>query len=330
MIAYGGHMNTKTRALSEAALITALICIIGLAGMYIPLISILAYINFVPLIILGKRHGLKYAATSLVAASIIIGMFAGPLYALTLMFLSGTSSVIMGWLLNLEKKPYTVLGAGVLAALISTVVVIALGQLVTGIPMMDTIQTVFDESSKMQSSMLNSLGTDPTAIEAALAKMKQTKEQVLLLIPGALVIWAVLSTAFNYWLAAVILRKLRMSVPFLPPFREFALPKNVLMGTLIIYGLSMLATYMKIVDGQALMTNVQLLLIYTFAIQGLSVLLWYMRRRSIGKVFRIMIFIFLVVSSIGVMMLFMLGVSEVAFQFRKRASTGDQDQNRLT
>lgn len=316
-------MNTKTRALSESALVTALICVIGLAGVYLPIVGILAYFTCAPLIILGKSHGLKYTVTSLVAAALIIGMFSGPLYTLTLVMISGLSSTVMGWALHKEKSTYQVLGLGIVVSLIGAVGTVAFGQLITGLPLIETITSAFDESLKIQQSMFGSMGADPKVLTDVTLKMQQMKEQILLMIPGMMILSAALTTFINYKLAIAIMKKLKMSVPYLGPFREFSLPKNVLWGTLIVYALAMLASYLKIVDEKVLLANIQIIMVYTFAIQGLAVTVWYMHRRSLVKVVRIMIFVFIILSSIGTYMLFMLGIIEVAFQIRRRIEARD-------
>ncbi len=311
-------MNTKTKALSEAALITALICVVGLAGMYIPFLGLIVYFNFVPLIVLGKRHGIKYTITALAAASVIFGMFAGPVAAISLLLLSGTSSAVMGGLLYMERPPYQVLGGGILMALVSTVIMIGITQLATGIPMAEAMKSIFAESSEIQQSMLDVLKTDAETARNMQEMMSKASEQAILLIPGVIIIWSIVSTFINYWLATLILRKLRTYIPPLPPFREFSLPKSVLLGTVIIYVLSIAATAMKLVDENVLMTNVQMLMIYTFAAQGLSVAVWFMHRRSFSKVVSAIVIIFAIANSFGVTVLFALGVTESAFRVRAR------------
>lgn len=316
-------MNTKTRALSESSLVTALICVMGVAGMYLPILGIFAYFTCAPLIILGKSHGLKYAATSLVAAALIIGMFAGPMYTITLVLISGLSSTVMGWLLHKQKTAYQALGAGIVVALIGAVGAVAFGQIITGLPLIETIKSTFDESLKIQQSMFGSVGTDQAVLSDVALKMQQMKEQLLLMIPGMMIMTATLTTFINYKIAMAILKKMKKPIPYMAPFKEFALPKTVLWGTLVIYGLAMLVSYLRIIDEKVLFANLQIIMVYTFAVQGLSVIVWYMQRRSMAKVVRILIFAFIVFSSMGTYILFMIGIIEVAFQIRRRIEARD-------
>ncbi len=316
-------MNTKTRALAESALVTALICVMGAAGMYLPIVGILAYFTCAPLIILGMSHGIKYGATSLLASALILGMITGPMYTITLVLISGLSSMVMGGLLYNKKTPYQVLGAGIVVSLIGAVSAIAFGQLITGLPLIETINTAFEESIKMQQAMFGSTGANTTVLKDFTLQMQQIKDQLMLMIPGMMIMSATLTTFINYKIAMVIMKKMKMPVPYMAPFREFSLPKNVLLGTLIIYALAILVTYLNIVDSKVLMANIQILMIYTFAIQGLSVTIWYMHRRSMVRIVRILIFVFIVFSSLGVYLLFMVGVTEIAFQIRRRIEARD-------
>jgi uncharacterized protein YybS (DUF2232 family) len=323
-------MQKSTKALSESALITTIICIAGISAMYLPLVSLLVFFTFVPLIVLGKKHGFKYASISLVASSLIIGMFAGPVYAISLILLLGSPSLIMGWLLNIEKSTSTIIGAGTVAALISMVLLIAFSQMVTGIPLFESIKTIFDESVKMQESMFASIGTDPAKIELMMKSLNQTREQIMLIVPGAFVAWSVITTLLNYYLALKILKRTGVQVPYMAPFRELVLPRNIMMGTIIIYLLSLIASYLNIVDPDVLMANVQILIIYTYAIQGIAVVLWYMHRRKTMKLVQILIVTVVLLSSIGTMIFFMIGVTEVAFSIRKRTiAKDDNNQKKL-
>lgn len=324
-------MQKKTKALSESALLTTIISIVGISAMYLPIISLLVIFTFVPLIVIGKKHGFKYAATSLVASSLIIGMFAGPVYAISLILLLGSPSLIMGLLLNKGKPTSTVIGVGTIAALISMVALIAFSQMVTGVPLFDTIKTIFDESMKMQQSMFASFGTDQAKIDLMIKNLNQAKEQMMLIIPGAFIAWAVVMTVFNYYIAIKILKRTGEKVPEMKPFRDFVLPRNVLVGTIVVYLLSLGASYLNIVDPKVLMANVQILIIYTYATQGLAVALWYMHRRKTKKIIQILLITFVLLSSIGTTVFFMVGVIEVGMSIRKRMSNGDdEEQKKLT
>ena len=317
-------MQKRTKALTEAALTTTIIAIVGLSSMYIPLLSLMVFFTFVPLIVLGKKHGFKYAAISLVASALIIGMFAGPIYAISLIILLGSSSLIMGWLLHKEKPTATVIGAGAVAALISMVLVIAFGQMITGIPLIDSIKTIFEESIKMQQSIFEKLGTDPTKVKETINNLTKSRDQILLIIPGAFIVWSVISTYINYFLAIKILKRSGEKVPEITPFRDFMLPKNVLIGTIVIYFLSLFASYMNIVDPKVLMANVQVVIVYTYAIQGVSVTLWYMYRKKMNTFLKVIIIGFVLLSAVGSIIFFMIGVTEIAISIRKRIEFRDQ------
>ncbi|MEI8216152.1 MAG: YybS family protein [Eubacteriales bacterium] len=321
-------MQKKTKALSEAALITTIISIVGLSAMFIPVVSLVVFLTFVPLIVLGKKHGIKYASLSLVASSIIIGMFAGPVYAVSLILLLGSPSLVMGWLLNKEKSAATIIGVGVVSALVSMVMLIGFSQIVTGVPLFDTMKTIFDESTKMQQGIFASMGTDPAKIADMMKKLAETKDQIMLIIPGALVAWAVAMTLFNYIVAVKILKRSGQKVPEMPLFRDFVLPKNVLIGTIVVYLMSVLATKLNIVDPKVLMANVQILIIYTYGVQGIAVAAWYMHRRKMKMVFQVIIIAAILLSSIGTIMFFMLGVAETGLSIRKRINFKDDERQK--
>jgi uncharacterized protein YybS (DUF2232 family) len=208
------------------------------------------------------------------------------------------------------------------------VALIAFSQFVTGIPMFETIKTIFDESAKMQQSMFANFGADQAKIDLMVKNLNQAKEQMMLIIPGAFIAWAVVMTVFNYYIAIKILKRTGEKVPEMKPFRDFVLPRNVLVGTIVIYLLSLGASYLNIVDPKVLMANVQILIIYTYATQGLAVALWYMNRRKTKKIIQILLVTFVLLSSIGTTAFFMLGVIEVGMSIRKRMSNGDDEKQK--
>jgi|GEM_PF-1680182 len=311
-------MNSKTRALTEASLLTALICIIGLAGVYIPFVSIISYFTYAPLIVLGKRHGAKYTFVSLAAASALFSLFTDPLTMLSLLLVSGISSAVMGALFYYERTPAQILGAGILTALASAVVWIALAQMISGIQLLDAMKDMLDESFKLSQSMFGGMGQDPEQAAKAKELIETLKQQMLMLFPAMIAIGAVFTAFLNYWFATLIFRKLRIAVPSLRPFREFELPRSIILGTLLFYLLALAVSALKIVDSEALMANIQILMIFTFAVQGLAVAVWFMHRRSVSRGISIVAAVLLLMSNLGMTLLFMLGVIETAFHLRAR------------
>lgn len=318
MISLNVHRNTK--GLTESAIITAIICILGIAGIYIPLLSILLFIIPTPIIVLGKKYGFKYALMSLIAASIVMITFSSPITALYIIALPGIPAVVIGMMMRKEMQPIRTIAAGTIAGIGITAFSFLLASKMMGVSIADNMQMILQQSSDIQEYMYSVMGADSQTMEKTKEMMQTMTDMVAVIIPSAIIVAAFFSCYFNYLLAGVILKRTGSGAPSFKPFMYFKLSKNAVQGIVIIGLLSFTVSYLNIVDKNTLMTNVYLLGQLVFIVEGLAVLVYYLNYYKMNKPLKIVIVLFAILSGFGSMALFIVGLMDIFIDFRKYKS----------
>ena len=133
-----GSLRGGARTLAIGAMCACLVVVLALIGYYIPAMSLLlSFVVPLPMVVAGLMCGPATGMVSLVAASVLLAMFVGPLSAVTI----GVRYCLMGLALGVcFRRGYT--GGGKVFAMVTVVstLAIALGTLfsfwLAGIPIL--------------------------------------------------------------------------------------------------------------------------------------------------------------------------------------------------
>ncbi len=319
------NVNKSTKGLTESAIITAIICVLGIAGMYIPFLGILLFIVPTPLIVIGKKYGIKYALMSLVAASVVMISFSSPVTAIFVIALPGIPALVVGILMRKKIKPYHILGATTIAGICTTVFSIFMASEIIGVSVIENMQEIFRQSLDIQEYMYSVAGADAESLNKVKDMMRMMSDMVAVIIPSAIIMAAFFSSYVNYTLATLILKRTGYNVERLKPFRYFRLSKTAVQGILIIGVLSILAGYLEIVDQQTLIINVYLLGQLVFMLQGLAVVVYFLNYYNTSKLLRIIVIVFMILNKIGEMALLVIGLADIFMNIRKYKNENEQN-----
>lgn len=194
---------------------------------------------------------------------------------------------------------------------------------VTGLSFFQALRNVMNQISldNMQLPGYYNMGIkqlEPAAMQLALDNMK---EITTLAVPGVLIVFCLVIAYLNYALISWIVRKAgKRRVSQLPPFRTFSLPKNIIIGSLLIYLLSNIAISMGIINEDLIMFNLEMLFTFIFSIQGLAAVFHFGYQRGVPKVIVLLVSAIFFMTWIGQTVLFLLGITDLVFDFRKRFS----------
>ncbi|QEK13503.1 DUF2232 domain-containing protein [Crassaminicella thermophila] len=311
------NIQKKTRAMVEAALMTALTCIFAIMGTYIPVLTFILFFIPVPFIVLGKRHGIHFVILSIVASGIIVGSFTEPLQSIFVIGLPGITAIVMGYMMNKEYSPYKVLAGGSLAALVASLLSISIGSMIIGVDIVSQMSEAFKEAMDIQIKMYQTIGMEPEKLETLKKTLEATIQLVLMAIPAMLIFSSVFLSYINYVLTIRVLNRIGHKAESLPPLRYIRLPKSILMGTFLIIGLTMATKYFKIVSYQSLVLNVFLIFQFVYFIQGLAVVSYFLHAFNLRKVLRVLIYILLLFNGMGTFMVAMIGFVDAIVNLRK-------------
>lgn len=273
------NYNDK-RAFVEAALIAAITTVLAISVIYIPVLSISTVLIPVPFMILAYRHGTKYTVLSFITFSLLIGILTEILYTVFLISTFGPMIITMGYYIRKRKEPYVVIGAGTITYILSIFIVFQFVSYIGNINIIDQIAFVMEDIITKQVDMLKTMNIDVLSAEEML-------NYLLMIIPGVLVIQSMFTAFGNYYLTVGILKRFSPNDLEFPQFSNFRLPGNIVLGSFIIFILSYLTRYIEGIYHISLITNVTLLFVFLFFIQGISVISYLIKRTKTPKPVRI-------------------------------------------
>lgn len=159
---------------------------------------------------------------------------------------------------------------------------------------------------------------EPASMQLAIDKMK---EITTLAVPGIIIIFCIIFAYLNYVVISRVLSKIsKKKVSLLPPFRAFSLPKNIVLGSLLIYVLSYITISMGIITEDLIMFNLEMLFTFIFSIQGLAAVFYFGYRKRVPKIVLLLFSVIFFTTWIGQTFLFLLGLTDLVFDLRKRFS----------
>ncbi|ABR50837.1 membrane protein-like protein [Alkaliphilus metalliredigens QYMF] len=301
---------TSKKALIESALIASITAFFGIVGVYIPVLSVLLVLLPVPFMVLAVRHSTRYAALSLLLTSLLIGFLTSLLYPLFILLLVGPLALLMGYYIKRNREPFQVMALGSGASIISIFIAIQIISLVSGFNVMSQVNLMLPEVLEHQMDMLREMNFSRVAITEAFNYM-------VMILPGLMMIQVFIGAFINYYLTISILRRFRVETYELPSFSHFKLPHNIVLGTFIIFVLSLLTTYIEGIYHTSLIANVTLLFVFIFFLQGISFVSYLIKKTRINRTVRIIIIVLIVLISPLLTVVSIMGVIDAMLDIRK-------------
>jgi uncharacterized protein YybS (DUF2232 family) len=229
--------------------------------------------------------------------------------------------IMMRYMLT-GRNAYRGILEGSLSAVTGVTLVFLIFWSVTGFTFFDVLDSTLKQIS-VENLILNSdytMGVKQLQPDAMKLALDNAKEMTKLAVPGTLIICCMIVAYLNYGVISWAIHKSGRKISKLPPFRAFSLPKNIVIGALIIYILSYITINMGIIDKSLMMFNLELLFTFVFSIQGLAVVFYIGYSKRIPKLILVIISAVFFLTWLGQMFLFLLGLTDVVLDIRKRFS----------
>lgn len=310
---------TPARRLAEGAMLVAVAVIFGISAAYLPFVWLIALFLWpVPLALLVRRFGLGFGLAGLLAATVILAIFIGPLGALAMLLAMGGVGVWYGYAARRGCAPWLILVVGVMLSALGMAALLLLSSAVSGLGWADFSAQVhefvgFYVDTMQKNGNLDALLGSMTAAEFAAA----LERQVISLLPASLIMMSMLAAGIAYALNVYIFRRLGYQVQKLPPFPEWRLPWYTLWGLIVALAAYLLGRQMEVSLLIALANN--LLYIYQplLMLAGLSFFYWQVFfwnvRWLLFFILVLVIFAFQIIAPV----LMLVGLADSLFDLRK-------------
>lgn len=298
------------KALIEAALIALLATFFAISFIFIPVLTVLLFLIPVPFMVLSARHGSKYTVLSILIASLLIGILTEIIFTILIITIFSPMSVVMGYFIKRNREPYAVIGMGAAVSIIAVFITIQLVAVISGFNVIDNLAMIIRQVVDNQSEMLMN-------VNLSTINVNEMVNYLLLIIPGLLIVQSLVSAFLNYYLAASILRRLRYTQYTIHEFSNFALPRNIVLGSFIIYSLTFISRYVEGIYHSSLAANVTILFIFVFFLQGLALISYLLKKIRIIKAVRVLLIFLVVIISPLLTIVSLAGLIDSVFDIRK-------------
>lgn len=275
----------KTRGITEGAMFCALGVILTLVSYYLPFFVLLVFFIPVPMVVLGKRQGLKVSVLSSIAATILIGLFLGPLNAISfgaLMLFVGCS---LGFAYHRDLEPVKKVVIGILGFAILLIAVVASYELVMGIGFTSLLlQTLEQSSSEVMAFYETANLMDAEQLTLAKTAMEKNIEMMKLALPSAFLLLPVVFGMVNVVVSDMILKRIGYSVKAFKPLSQWEMPttlKYFLM--MLLLGDFMISMFQVSNIPQIYLVTVMNFVNIIFFVMGLSLMLNYMEYKQLNN-----------------------------------------------
>ncbi|MGE5509472.1 MAG: YybS family protein [Chitinophagales bacterium] len=307
------------RSLVEGALFAALAAVFAIIGNWIPPLFFLSFAIPVPLTIVTYRYGLPTAILSAIVAAGLSGLVGGSPGLLITVISSAAGGLAIGYGV---KKGYsairTVLLAGVVA-FFATLLQFVFSLWVLGVNLWKDYLRETELAQKQSLNLMKRFSFVPKEqLKAQEAQTKAMAKALPGLWPFILVATSLMAGLVDYWIVRQSFKRLKLGeVPAFPPFKSWRLPEWMGWLGLAAFAAAYLGTVYRVPGMGALASNLFLLAMGGFFIEGLSLTCYYFDRWGVDKISRWVILYFAIAVGIGLVVVAVAGFLDLFFDFRQ-------------
>jgi len=313
----------RVTPLTESGLLAALLVVLGQAAVYLPVLGVVATLMWpLPVIVLVVRHGLRWGLMGLVVAGAAMSLLIEPTIAVRLVLAFGPTGLLLGYGFRQQWRGTLTFGAGLAGSIMAKLASLGFLFLLTGLNpfagQMDLLQQSFEESF----ALYGQLGVPEQDIAASRDQIQTGLQAVALLLPLIIVIMGLLDTAVSYLLGTRVLRRLGHTVPVLPPFHEWRLPRAFVFLT----GFALVGLYWgnsrELELLYELSVNILVCALLAGLVQGLALLSALMLHFRLSGFVRALIYTLIVINGLFLQIVALTGLFDMLFDYRRRLVRG--------
>jgi uncharacterized protein YybS (DUF2232 family) len=316
-----GETKLSVRALTEGALMAALAALLGIAGIYLPVLAMVTNLVWtIPIILLIMRHNLKLGLMGLAVTGMLISILAGPIQGILLLVNMGGMALIYGYCFKHKLSSMKALFFGTIIAAISAAATIFLSAFVANLPItqwVTEIKLAINEGFQMYEKMGIMENILPEGVTP-----EQYKEQFFMMIdtllPGAFVAATMGMALVNYLIARTFLKRMKYEIPEMPMFRDWHLPWQIVWGVILGLGLLISGNYLE--NQYLRLAGQNILYIYypVLLVSGISLLVFLWKNKYLTGFMRVILIISIFLfGQIFFILLLMIGLFDPLFDYRR-------------
>jgi uncharacterized protein YybS (DUF2232 family) len=313
-----------TKAMAEGALLAVITAILALLGAFIPLANFLTFLVVaVPIIIVIVRNNLSTGIISSIVAAFLVGILAGPIVAVFFYLQFMLMALVYGHLFKNRYGSGKILVAGTFIAALSTILIIAITMFIGQVGLEQQKQALFetvDRTIKIYEDygMMKQFEEKGINKEQLRTMLTDMIKLFIRVLPALLVIGSVFTAVTHFIMARMALKRLGHEIPKFPPFSEWHLPWYTIWGLILGWASYLLGDIYNREVWQILGQNIMIAYGMILFVLGLSVVAFYIRKYKLSRVNRLLILLLAVIMfQVFVISTILIGMFDLVMDHRK-------------
>lgn len=322
--------NFGDRTWHELGFIIFAEILLALLAMYVPVLHFPALLLFpLPVALTVRKYHLAVSLWCLLAVTLVV-FFAlkKPLAVLSFTLEAGIIGVVIGLLFKNYVSPGRSLRILTGLAVIITLAMLLLAYGVSGIHPFVIEKNLIadvDQLNELYNELYNDLGLLSQEEQRQVRKnIENIMELMAVLVPGSMVIWAIIRIAFSYFLADRMFRRLGYKMEKLPPFSSWQYPWYIIWGLIIGLALFLVGDEWNLILVGNIGKNVLYVMAFLFIVSGSSVFTYFIKRWKVPAIIKGMVaFIIILYWPLITGLILILGILDTIVNLRKIGVKGE-------
>ncbi len=314
------NRNLKTSNITESAMITGILVIIAYLSSFI---TLLMFFYPAPVIILGKRRGLKYSILALIASDLIISMLLGVQTGLVFLILYTPLALALTYGVCRGEDANKTILFGSAAYMISFVFYILLLNFLMGINFIERVAEMYDQSFEMTRNLFDNIPDQfrTSQLESYIGNIDEMAPMMNYIItnvfPAVLIAASVITSYINYVVASRFTRRFSINIKEHEGIGYFSFPRNFMIAMAGLLLLSFLLNLLNINVG-IIQMNLFVIVLMAMLLQGLAVIKFFIDRSFPGKFAKNVILLIVVIMSTSFSIIYaIIGLVDLTINLRK-------------
>ncbi|MCX7951937.1 MAG: YybS family protein [Clostridiales bacterium] len=315
------NRGTSTRSMVEAGLLTAINVVLILISFYVPVVYFVGLFLWpIPIALTHLRHGIKYSVLSIISTGVLVAFLIDPITAISFAIVYGVLGLAMGYSIKNRKSISFTFMLMTLCVFLSTAVMVRLSSLIIGQDVLKEAIDMIQESTKMAKEMYTAIGVPEEQINLVLDKMIPSPDYIKLMLPGAMLMYSVITALVSYLFAYKIFNRFGYKLEKIRPLSEWYVTRKFATAILVIVLISFILVTMNVNNAMMYYINAQMIFATVFNINGIAAVDYYLIKKQVKGALRFIIILFIATSPLGNLFV-ILGILDYVFNYRKLDDT---------
>lgn len=313
----------STQSIVEVGIMSGLIIVMFMIVNYVPIIgSFFMFVLPLPITILLVKYNIKVSTSAIIVSTMLLAIINNPITAIGNALMFGLTGSAMGYCIKNKKTPIFTIMLETIASIFSILVGYALTiYVVMGTNLIAIINqqiNMIRESVDLTKEIYAGMGVSMESVPLFDAINSITPEFLMTVLPGFLVVIALITAYINYMVTKTIMKKLRYEVAELRPFSTWYIDNRIGAMLILVLIISLMMINHGIDMGSYIFGSINVVFQIMMIVLGFSVIIFYLKDKlKLKKGFIIVISIFILFNVTLNKLVFLIGIADLVLDLRR-------------